>query len=61
LPKHIDIHIEYFTAFVDDAGKLQTRDDVYGYSRKVKAALNVYGQIAANGGRGAPVMAKRPG
>jgi hypothetical protein len=27
----------------------------------VKAALNVYGQIAANGGRGAPVMAKRPG
>jgi murein L,D-transpeptidase YcbB/YkuD len=47
LPKHIDIHIEYFTAFVDDAGKLQTREDVYGYSRKVRAALGLGGAVAS--------------
>ncbi len=41
LPRHIDIHIEYFTAFVDDDGKLRLRDDVYGYSRKVRAALGL--------------------
>ena len=60
LPKFIDIHIEYFTAFVDGDGKLQTRDDVYGYSRRVKAALGLYGQVAADNARGAGA-AKRPG
>lgn len=43
LPRQIDIHIEYFTAFVDDDGKLQTREDIYGYSRRVKAALGLVG------------------
>ena len=28
----LPIHIVYFTAFVDDKGELQLRDDVYGYS-----------------------------
>jgi murein L,D-transpeptidase YcbB/YkuD len=41
LPQHIDIHIEYFTAFVDDAGNLQTREDIYGYSRRLKAAMGL--------------------
>ena len=41
LPRNIEIHIEYFTAFVDPSGKLQLRDDIYGYSRKLKLALGL--------------------
>jgi len=41
LPRAIDIHIGYYTAFVDEAGKLQLRDDLYGHSRKVRAALGL--------------------
>ncbi len=41
LPRAIDIHIGYFTAFVDDSGKLQLREDIYGHSRKVRAALGL--------------------
>jgi len=41
LPKPLPIHIEYFTAFVDDAGRLQLRDDLYGYSHKVKITLGL--------------------
>ncbi len=37
-PKPLPVHITYQTAFVDDAGKLQLRDDVYGIdARMVKA------------------------
>ena len=43
LPKPLPVHLEYFTAFVDDSGELQLRDDVYGYSRRVKAALGLEG------------------
>ncbi len=53
LPKPLPIHIVYFTAFVDESGALQLRDDVYGYSGKLKAALGLggpasSGQIAVN-------------
>jgi murein L,D-transpeptidase YcbB/YkuD len=41
LPKPLPIHLEYFTAFVDDSGRLQLRDDIYGYSHRVKAALGL--------------------
>jgi murein L,D-transpeptidase YcbB/YkuD len=41
LPKPFPIHIEYFTAFVDEAGRLQLRDDIYGYSNRVKTALGL--------------------
>ena len=41
LPRAIDIHIGYYTAFVDEAGKLQLREDIYGYSAKVRAALGL--------------------
>jgi murein L,D-transpeptidase YcbB/YkuD len=41
LPKALPIHIEYFTAWVDENGKLQLRDDVYGYSHKMKLALGL--------------------
>jgi murein L,D-transpeptidase YcbB/YkuD len=35
----IPVHLTYQTAFVDDAGKLQIRDDVYGRDSRVIAAL----------------------
>ena len=37
----LPVHIMYFTVFVDQAGKLQTRDDLYGHARKLRAALGV--------------------
>jgi murein L,D-transpeptidase YcbB/YkuD len=36
---HIPVHISYQTAFVDDAGKLQFRDDVYGLDKTMMALL----------------------
>jgi len=41
MPKPLPIHIGYFSAFVDESGKLQLREDIYGYSGKVKAALGL--------------------
>ncbi len=43
LPRPIPIHLMYFTAFVDEYGHLQLRDDLYGYSRRVWAALHPTG------------------
>jgi murein L,D-transpeptidase YcbB/YkuD len=43
LPTPLPVHIEYFTTYVDDSGRLQLRDDIYGYSRRVKAALGLEG------------------
>jgi L,D-transpeptidase YcbB len=37
----VPVHLLYFTAFVDDEGKLQLRDDLYGHSRKLQAALGL--------------------
>lgn len=37
----VPVHIMYFTAFVDDDGKLQLRDDLYGQSRKLQVALGL--------------------
>jgi murein L,D-transpeptidase YcbB/YkuD len=38
-PTTIPVHLTYQTAFVDDAGKLVVRDDVYGRDGRVIAAL----------------------
>ena len=35
----IPVHITYQTAFVDDAGHLQIRDDLYGRDARLLAAL----------------------
>jgi murein L,D-transpeptidase YcbB/YkuD len=35
-PTHIPVHITYQTAFVDDAGALQIRQDIYGLDAKTK-------------------------
>jgi murein L,D-transpeptidase YcbB/YkuD len=39
LPRPLPIHIEYFTDFVDEFGKLKERPDVYGLIRKVEVIL----------------------
>lgn len=39
LPEPLPVHILYFTAFVDDEGELQFRDDVYGIDRELLARL----------------------
>jgi murein L,D-transpeptidase YcbB/YkuD len=33
------VHVEYFTAVVNDDGALKLYDDIYGYSAKVRSAL----------------------
>ncbi|MBI4275548.1 MAG: L,D-transpeptidase family protein [Rhizobiales bacterium] len=38
-PTPIPVHITYQTAFVDDAGELQIRDDIYGRDARVLAIL----------------------
>ena len=43
LPKPLPVHIEYFTAYVDEAGALRLRSDLYGYSRRVRQALGLEG------------------
>ncbi len=43
LPKPLPVHIEYFTAYVDEGGALRLRSDLYGYSRRVRAALGLEG------------------
>jgi murein L,D-transpeptidase YcbB/YkuD len=44
LPRPVPIHIEYFTAFVDETGALQTREDVYGHMQRVESALGLLGK-----------------
>jgi L,D-transpeptidase YcbB len=44
LPRPLPIHIEYFTAFVDEAGDLQMREDLYGHMRRVESALGLEAQ-----------------
>jgi murein L,D-transpeptidase YcbB/YkuD len=39
LPESLPVHILYFTAFVDDDGRVQFRDDVYGIDRELDAKL----------------------
>lgn len=38
-PVHIPVHLTYQSAFVDDAGELQIRDDVYGRDARLIAIL----------------------
>ena len=39
LPRQIPIHLQYFTAFVDEGGALQFRADIYGLTRQVEFSL----------------------
>jgi murein L,D-transpeptidase YcbB/YkuD len=44
LPHPLPIHIEYFTAFVDEAGDLKMREDLYGHVRRLESALGLDAQ-----------------
>ncbi|HMK88347.1 MAG TPA: L,D-transpeptidase family protein [Methylocystis sp.] len=39
----LPVHVEYFTAFVDDYGRLALREDLYGYSARVRRELGFGG------------------
>jgi murein L,D-transpeptidase YcbB/YkuD len=41
LTTHIPVHITYFTAWVDTAGDLQVRSDLYGHDREVEKGLGL--------------------
>jgi hypothetical protein len=34
------VHLTYQTAFVDDGGHLQLRDDIYGFDARIRAILH---------------------
>jgi murein L,D-transpeptidase YcbB/YkuD len=39
LRQHLPVHLTYFTLAFDENGRLQSFDDLYGFNRKVRAAL----------------------
>lgn len=41
LPEKIPVHLAYFTMSVDEGGDLRSFEDIYGYNRKVRAALGL--------------------
>jgi L,D-transpeptidase YcbB len=41
LDQHIPVHVTYFTAWIDDGGKLEMRNDVYGHDKRLAAALGL--------------------
>ncbi len=43
LTKTVPVHLAYFTAFVDEAGKLQRRPDIYGHNATLTRALEIEG------------------
>jgi murein L,D-transpeptidase YcbB/YkuD len=43
LAKPLPIHIEYFTAYADEGGRIVLRPDLYGYSARVRKALGLEG------------------
>jgi murein L,D-transpeptidase YcbB/YkuD len=47
LSRPVPIHLVYFTAWVDEGGVLQLRDDVYGWDAKLAAALAAGYETAA--------------
>jgi murein L,D-transpeptidase YcbB/YkuD len=41
LARHVPVYLTYFTAWVDEDGKLQLRNDLYGHDAKVRKALGL--------------------
>ncbi len=41
LTEKIPVHLTYFTVFVDEAGEIQQRRDIYGHDSRVKTALQL--------------------
>jgi murein L,D-transpeptidase YcbB/YkuD len=58
--KFIPVHLTYQTAFVDDAGKLQLREDVYGRDGRMIAILKGERKVADIPVERAPNSSSRP-
>jgi murein L,D-transpeptidase YcbB/YkuD len=39
LSRTVPVHVTYFTAWIDEAGDLQVRDDLYGHDKRLQQAL----------------------
>ena len=61
LPQPLPIHIEYFTASVDDSGRLKTREDIYGYTSAVASALGLRGGASTVAVAGVKPVTEREG
>jgi hypothetical protein len=62
LDKKIPMHLVYFTAWVDDNGKLKTFGDIYGHEKRITQALNgEWDKIDIGRDHLAPVQADSPG
>ncbi len=58
IERRVGVHVTYFTAWVDDAGELQTARDVYGHEERINLALaGRWEQIAKGPNHLAPVKA----
>jgi len=58
IERSIAVHIVYLTAWVDEAGELQTARDVYGHEKRIQQALEgKWSQIAKGPNHLAPVRA----
>ena len=54
----VGVHVTYFTAWVDEAGELQTARDIYGHEQRLKLALaGRWAQIVKGPNHLAPVKA----
>ncbi|MBL8564501.1 MAG: L,D-transpeptidase family protein [Hyphomicrobiaceae bacterium] len=61
LEKKIPVHVTYFTAWVDDAGQLQSRPDMYSHEKRIRLALaGKWNQIPRHRDHLAPVPYVRP-
>lgn len=47
LDEPLPIHLTYFTARVEADGRLALSEDIYGYSRRLRAAMGLDGAVAA--------------
>ncbi len=41
LKRQVPVHVNYFTTWIDDAGQVQSRPDVYGHDAKMKRILGL--------------------
>ena len=61
IDKKIPMHLVYFTAWVDDDGKLRTFGDIYGHERRISLALDgAWDKIDIGRNHLAPVEASDP-
>ena len=45
LPEAVPVHVLYQTTWVDAAGEVQFREDLYGHDRRLRDALEAGGEV----------------